>query len=327
MRSRVRAQLLGLAERKDVAAPAPARLAADLAVGPDGDPFVLAEAADVFVLFKPAHWMVNPETDGDEPAEALEDEVSAKKLQGWVKTHLADFPIAQDNEESHGILHRLDLQTSGAVVCAKTYRGFYETRLQFCTHDMKKEYIFLCHGKVEKEQEIHARIKILKQTRNRSHCIVAKDGKPSFTEVKPIAYLRRARLAGEGEEDLTLCVAKLHTGRTHQIRVHMMHIGHPLVCDQKYGGLFFVEDRAWCERNFLHAYRIGARVRPHDAEGLEDLDVRVPLPRDLLRACEEARLLAGADAFERVRAGDLTYDEHTGLTATGEDQSTTSAPA
>ena len=55
--------------------------------------------------------------------------------------------------------------------------------------------------------------------------------------------------------------------------------------------------------------------------------MRVPLPRDLLRACEEARLFAGADAFERVRAGDLTYDEHTGLTATGEDQSTTSAPA
>ena len=59
------------------------------------------------------------------------------------------------------------------------------------------------------------------------------------------------------EEWYTLVVLKLHTGRTHQIRVHMLAIGHPLVCDVKYAENCFHADRIWCPRNFLHAYHLG----------------------------------------------------------------------
>merc|ERR1712157_214361 len=87
-------------------------------------------------------------------------------------------------------------------------------------------------------------------------------GKPAYTEITTIAYLsgvvRAASDAGSEtcEKLYSLVALKLHTGRTHQIRVHMRAIGHALICDEKYSSSNFFFDSKWCSRNFLHTYHL-----------------------------------------------------------------------
>merc|ERR1711862_835712 len=112
-------------------------------------------------------------------------------------------------------------------------------RLQWCAYAVDKEYVALVHGWVPRNvRELHGRIRVDKKKAPNSrrtistHCSVAPNGKPSFTEVQTLAHLSKPAM-GQPER-YTLVALKLHTGRTHQIRVHMQSLGHPLVCDTKY---------------------------------------------------------------------------------------------
>merc|ERR1712157_652864 len=105
--------------------------------------------------------------------------------------------------------------------------------------------------------------------------MVSENGKPAHTEVTTIARLCWvSRAMSESEDDVSenwrkrhsLIAVKLHTGRTHQIRIHMLSIGHPLVCDAQYAERRFHTDRAWCPRNFLHAYHLGLSDVPEDSD-------------------------------------------------------------
>ena len=107
---------------------------------------------------------------------------------------------------------------------------------------------------------------------------VCNKGKPSATRVKELAQCHRAgRSSGEGK-DFSLLAIRIRTGRRHQIRTHMLHAGHPVVCDGKYTTSVAFE-RAWCERSFLHRYRsaFADRVgRTHEAVAPSPGDRRVP---------------------------------------------------
>merc|ERR1712048_1293971 len=102
------------------------------------------------------------------------------------------------------------------------------------------------------------------------HSAVSDSGKPSYTEVAVQVHFFRAPLetneaGGEDlEERYSLVSLKLHTGRTHQIRVHMLAMGHPLICDRKYTSNRYLADRTWCPRNFLHTYPLGFLDVPCD---------------------------------------------------------------
>merc|ERR1712217_373761 len=100
--------------------------------------------------------------------------------------------------------------------------------------------------------------------------------------VATLAHLTRPAL-GQVER-YSLVALKLHTGRTHQIRVHMLSIGHPLVTDVKYAESRYADDQAWCPRNFLHTYHLGFDDVPKaqgDASGNQPVDILCPLPSDL----------------------------------------------
>lgn len=218
-------------------------------------------------------------------------------------------------------MHRLDVQTSGILMCAKTYVGAYWLRLQWCSYAVDKEYVCLVHGWVDRGvREIHKRIRVDKKKAPNSrrtistHCSISDSGKPSFTELVTLAHLEAAAPLGveqdasdtpresDGGADAvsepdrnagkySLVALKLHTGRTHQIRVHMLSIGHPLVCDAKYAEDRLAVDRKWCPRNFLHTYRMAfddvpdsvERGTPDGSETVaqEPVEVYCPLPRDL----------------------------------------------
>ena len=127
------------------------------------------------------------------------------------------------------IAHRIDQETSGLVLCAKNKESERDIKMMFQERDMKKKYLALVHG--ELKDELCIEVPLLR--REDSSAIVRmvvkvhEDGKPSKTEIKPLKYFK--------DRDMTLVECSPHTGRQHQIRVHLFHVKHPIVGDPIYG--------------------------------------------------------------------------------------------
>jgi 23S rRNA pseudouridine1911/1915/1917 synthase len=124
-----------------------------------------------------------------------------------------------------GIVHRLDKDTSGLLVVAKTDRAHSFLARQFAKRTIEREYWALVWGSFKKRAGI-IEASLGRSKKDRRKVAVTKDGKPASTEY----------LVLKDFEFLTLVKLKLHTGRTHQIRVHLSHIGHPVFGDPTYGG-------------------------------------------------------------------------------------------
>lgn len=150
----------------------------------------------------------------------------------------------------NGIVHRLDKDTSGIMLIAKTEETLVKLQSQFKNRQVKKEYITLVHGLVV---PLRGRIlaPISRSPFNRQRFGVFIGGKRAETEYEVMAtysYLK---------EKFSLVKAKPVTGRTHQIRVHLKHINHPVVGDEWYGGRkTYKRDIKWCQRLWLQASKI-----------------------------------------------------------------------
>lgn len=292
-------------------------------------PSVLAEGPEWIAFYKPPFWQVDVDSKEaskaaasvtpfeDEDAE-FDDDTSAEgplRLHRWIHnaySHL--YPICLDALEAYGLMHRLDAQTSGVLLMAKSYVGAYWIRLQWCSYNVSKEYICLVHGWVDPStREVHKRIRVDKKKAENSRrtvstrCSVHDSGKPSYTEVVTLARFtkpNKSNRAGEVDkvvddlERYSLVALKLHTGRTHQIRVHMQSIGHPLVTDVKYGEERFAGDRQWCARNFLHTFRLAFHDIPDEGPEQRRPEVYCPLPVDLRGALKH---LVPADTESAAR--------------------------
>jgi 23S rRNA pseudouridine1911/1915/1917 synthase len=168
-----------------------------------------------------------------------------------------------------GIVHRLDAGTSGAMLVAKddeTHRALAEL---FRRHAVERRYLALVQGRVE-----HDRFLIdAPLERSRARILVRRaTGREASTEIEV-----RERL-----DDVTLVEARPRTGRTHQIRVHLAAVGHPVLGDRAYGGGGDVAKRLGLARPFLHSWRVAF---DHPVTGGR-IEVEDPLPQELLRALE-----------------------------------------
>ncbi len=180
-------------------------------------------------------------------------------------------------DQRPGIVHRLDRDTSGALVVAKTEAALRGLAAQFKNREVRKEYLALAWGRpVPAEGTIetlvgrHPRHRQKMSARPRS-------GRPAVTHYETVQALGPA----------SLLRVRIETGRTHQIRVHLAHRGHPVVGDTQYGrarpGVLPVEP----ERQMLHAERLAFR---HPVTGAE-LEFQAPMPPDMR---ELLRVLSGA---------------------------------
>ncbi|MEA1956553.1 MAG: RluA family pseudouridine synthase [Campylobacterota bacterium] len=127
------------------------------------------------------------------------------------------------------IAHRIDQETSGLVLCAKNKESERDLKMMFEQRDMKKKYLALVHGEFKDAMTIEEPL-LRKQDESAIVRMVVKvheDGKASKTEIKPLKYL--------ADKDMTLVECSPHTGRQHQIRVHLFHVKHPIVGDPIYG--------------------------------------------------------------------------------------------
>ena len=170
-----------------------------------------------------------------------------------------------------GIVHRLDRETSGAMVVARNDQAHEHLSERFRSRNVRKIYLALVHGKMARDSGTIT-LPISRDPRRRTRMTArAAKGRHARTDWRVVARLDRC----------TLVEAALHTGRTHQIRAHFAAIGHPVVGDTLYGaprGLRAgTRNLPLLERNFLHAASIGFS---HPSSGAW-VEVRAPLPRDL----------------------------------------------
>ena len=160
-----------------------------------------------------------------------------------------------------GIVHRLDKDTSGLIVVAKNHRVHQDLSTQLKERSVVKGYLALAAGRpVQPRGEIDA--PIARDPRNRKRMAVVLGGRPSRT-----TYRALETFAG-----FTLLELYLKTGRTHQIRVHLAHLGHPLLADGLYG-----KPSDMLDRHFLHAHHLKFE---HPVTG-EEMEFRSSLPQDL----------------------------------------------
>jgi len=127
------------------------------------------------------------------------------------------------------IAHRIDQETSGLVLCARNKKSERDIKMMFQERDMKKKYLALVHGELKENIVVDAP---LLRAEDKSAIVrmvvkVDKRGKASKTDFKPLKYFPHAKM--------TLVECSPHTGRQHQIRVHLFHVKHPIVGDPIYG--------------------------------------------------------------------------------------------
>lgn len=227
------------------------------------EPKVIYQDDSFFIINKPSGWIANEaDTTTKQPV-----------VQSWIRENY-DYPLKGDKETRDGIVHRLDKETSGLMVVAKTKTAFAKLQLEFKNREVKKTYIALLHGKVEPAAGvIKAEVGRLPWRRDRFG--VLSGGRESVSEYKVLNFYP----ADRGGYSLVEFSPK--TGRTHQIRVHAKHIGHAVVADEFYAGRKTARnDRVWCPRLFLHATSIRF-IHPQTGK---EVGFKSELPEDLKEA-------------------------------------------
>jgi 23S rRNA pseudouridine1911/1915/1917 synthase len=201
--------------------------------------------------------------------------------------------LPNNSSERPGLVHRIDKDTSGLLVIAKTEQAMANLSLQFAKKTSEREYVALVWGNIEEEEgtvEGH----IGRHPKNRLQNTVFlgdeadEKGKPAITHYKVLERLGY----------VTLVSCKLETGRTHQIRVHMKHIGHTLFNDERYGGDLILKGTTFTKykqfvdncfkilpRQALHAKTLGFK---HPKTG-EFMRFNSDIPEDMQQCIEKWR--------------------------------------
>lgn len=204
---------------------------------------VIFEDDFLVVVDKPARLICNRVDSCDE--ETLQDWFE-RRYRYQVRRHLSDEVFKQ----RLGLVHRLDKETSGVLVLAKDANTLHRLMEQFRSRVVQKEYLALVHGKVEPVNGVF-RLPLARLGSGKGRFGVAPGGKLSLTEYQVLAIKR------VDKEYLSLIKLSPKTGRTHQIRIVMKHLNHPLYADKLYlGKRRYKKDRQNCPRHFLHASRL-----------------------------------------------------------------------
>ncbi len=245
----------------------------DSSIEPEEMPLdVVYEDDDLLVVDKPAGLVVHPGCGNHHGT-----------LVNAVAWHLRNLPSYDPNDPQVGLVHRIDKDTSGLLVVAKTPEAKSALGAQFYAKTTRRAYDALVWGNLaDDEGTIEGNIGRDPKDRLRMAVFApgSETGKPAVTH-----YTVAERFGYT-----TLVECRLETGRTHQIRAHMKHIGHPLFGDERYGGTeilrgertgsyrqFVLNGMAVCPRQALHARTLGFR---HPRTG-EEMDFTSPLPDDM----------------------------------------------
>lgn len=219
---------------------------------------ILHEDADLIVIDKPAGMVVHPAAGNWHGT-----------LVNALLHHCGELSVI-GGEHRPGIVHRLDRETSGCLVVAKNDAAHQSLAKQFAGRSVRKIYLALAAGKFRQQSgTIEAAIGRHPVERKKM-AVITKEGRARAART---SWRVRQEIAVPGGIG-TVVECTLHTGRTHQIRVHLKHLGHPLLGDAVYGR------RAGFPRQMLHAWQLGFT---HPRTGKE-MTFRAPIPEDFRAA-------------------------------------------
>ena len=220
---------------------------------------VLFEDKDIIVINKPPGLVVHPG--------------AGHRQHTLVNALLSHCPTLSGigGKERPGIVHRLDKETSGCLVVAKNDWAHRELSRQFAERRVEKIYLALVAGKLREEAGVIEE-KIGRHPVHRQRMSVASArGRPAKTQYRVV----------RSEDQASLVECRLYSGRTHQIRVHLHHLGHPVLGDKVYAAHFAKN----FPRHMLHAWKLGFR---HPCSG-ESKSFEAPLPNDFTTAMKMIR--------------------------------------
>jgi len=225
------------------------------------EPKIIYEDSNVLALSKPAGMVVHH--DAQHTSGTVVD---------WLLEKYPEINNVRDVERP-GIVHRLDKDTSGVLLVAKNQRAYEYLKKLFQDGGITKKYFALVVGNIKNDSGI-INAPIARSTKHFEKRVVG--GKQGRAREAVTGYRVLERLAG-----YTYIEASPKTGRTHQIRSHLAHIGHPVVCDKLYGGKLY-QCPAGLTRQFLHAHSLSFA-------GLDGtkLEIEAPMPDDLSRALKQ----------------------------------------
>jgi 23S rRNA pseudouridine1911/1915/1917 synthase len=242
---------------------------------------IVYEDDDLFIVNKPVGMVVHPGSGNP-------DGTLINAVAYYLKQQQPD--LDESTLTRFGMVHRIDKNTSGLIVLAKTQKAMSDLAKQFFNHTVHRRYVALVWGNFD-EQEGTIRGHVGRHQRFRKLFTTSPDGeygKEAITHYKVL----------ENFNYVTLVECRLETGRTHQIRVHMQHIGHPLFNDDFYGGDRIVKGTVYtkykqfvdncftiCSRQALHAKELGF-IHPRTRE---EMLFKSELPDDMTEVIEKWR--------------------------------------
>jgi 23S rRNA pseudouridine1911/1915/1917 synthase len=252
----------------------------ELEILPENIPLnIVYEDSDVMVVNKPAGLVVHPGHGN-----------YSGTLVNALAWYFKDNPDYDSSDPRLGLVHRIDKDTSGLLLIAKNPDAKTHLGMQFFSKTTKRKYVALVWGNV-KENEGTVEGNIGRHPREKLMMTVFPDGDSGKPAVTHYRVLERYPYA-------TLVECRLETGRTHQIRVHMKHIGHVLFNDERYGGNEILKGNHHtkymqfirncfevCPRQALHAQTLGFT---HPRTGKE-IFLESPLPEDMTKLIEKWR--------------------------------------
>ncbi len=232
------------------------------------NPKVIYEGTDFLVLLKPAGLLMHPFRVGTDQGKVV---VKEETLTSWLIAHYPETKTVGDNPEMRpGLVHRLDRETSGLVLVARNQDSFHYLKSLFQTRDIKKTYLALVLGVPKEEKGVIEKAISLKPGTVKRTVHGGKMTKEAVTEYEVIETFSL------GSNSFALLKVHPLTGRTHQIRVHLASIGHPILGDTLYSSGKRKEEKAvQSSRLMLHAFNLSFQTK----EG-ESLEFEAPPPED-----------------------------------------------
>lgn len=190
-------------------------------------------------------------------------------LEGTISNGISYYYKKNNIKKKIRFVNRLDMDTSGILIVAKNSFSHQQMAIQFEENSVEKKYLALVEGIVEMDEDI-IDLPLGREEDKSIKKVVIEDGKKAITRYKVV----------ERYKDATLLEVQIYTGRSHQIRVHLEHIGHPIIGDTLYN-----RPSPFIDRQALHAYYIGAR-HPRTNEKIQ---FQVPLPEDMKNLIENLK--------------------------------------
>ena len=209
---------------------------------------IIYEDEDILIVDKPANMPIHP---------------SMNHHEGTLANGLLYYFKEKNEDFTFRCINRLDRDTTGLTIIAKHMLSAGILSRQVAAREIHRTYQAICEGKVPEEGSIDKPIaRVADSTIER--CVDEKKGERAITHFKRLTYIK--------EKDLSLVELKLETGRTHQIRVHMKYIGHPIL-----GDFLYNPDYRYIERQALHSFSLEF-VHPITKEKMH---LHAPLHRDM----------------------------------------------